>query len=672
MLSPDSSLALPSPPKPPQATDWRAQLRISAAFILAYVCLAWLSYLTVDPKQRISIIWLPAGLCTAFLTVWGRRFWPAILVGSVLEKILFQGEISSVGILINGSGNVIEALFGSSVLHWLRFDFRLNRLRDVLLTLGIVCTGSGIISVSFGMIRRVMSEPDLQGLIQPAVIWWLGNSSAALLLTPLLLTWSQPFERQRNSGSRAEAAGLGVFTVLLTLLAVGWAATSTPLQDHVVVLILPVLLVSVIKFGRHGATGILFIAGVTTIVAATFGWGLFNGMPHSDRLWFVWLLLLEGMISSLSLAAVLVERNTALESLSRSEQRFRSLFEDTSDAVIVVDSVGISHSNLAARRLFGLGLPSGEYGDNLLLQFPPEGGRRDCLLQTADNRTIHGDVGLTQIRTEEGYLLQLVIRDVTERRQAEAALLEAKQEAEAVARAKDELLSVASHELRTPLNGIIGLSELCEAQSENPGTAATARLIGAAGQRMLGLVNNILLLAEMEAGSVVANLQPLDVRDVLNSVTRRLQASAQSKRLTLLVNLPPSRVGVISDPDLLGTLLDRIIGNAIKFTESGVVTVSAVPDEHSAVILVSDTGCGISPEVRGRLFRTFAQGDMSRARRHEGAGLGLAVAAGLARILGGRIELGETPAKGLGTVVRIRLSAVHGPVPAVRRVLATS
>jgi len=641
----------------------RAHLRVSGLFVLAYLVLAGLSYLSVDPVQRDSIVWLPAGLCTAFLTVRGRTYWPAIMLATIVDKLLFQSEISLTGVLVNASGNAIEALVGSSLLRWLHFDFRLNRLRDVLLALGIVCVGCGVISVGFGMVRRVISEPNIAGLLHPAVIWWLGNSSAALLLAPLLLTWSQPVDRNRFQGSRFEATGLGIGTVGMTLVAIGWAAKSSPLHGHVIVLLLPILLASVLKFGRHGATGVMFLAGVSSIVAATIGWGVFHGMAFPDRLWFVWVLLLEGMISSLSLAAVLVERDSARESLTRSEQRFRSLFEDTSDAVIVVDFSGTARSNLAARRLFGPGLPAGESGDDILLAFPPDGGRRDCALRTIDGRTIQGDVGLTQIRTDEGMLLQLVVRDVTKRRQSEAALLQAKQQAESVGRAKDELLSVASHELRTPLGGIIGLAELAELQSNDPDMVATARLIGASGHRMLGLVNNIMLLAEIEAGSVQARPRPVDLRDVVTAAGRRFQASADGRGLRLQVDTPPGPVPAVTDAELVGRLLDPIVENAIKFTECGSVTVSVAAGDEGAVVTVSDTGAGIAPEIRGRLFQAFAQGDMSRSRRHEGAGLGLAVAGKLAGLLGGRIDLGDLPTGGNGTVVRIHLppGPVNGP-----------
>ena len=646
---------------------WRWRLAMGSAFIVAYVLAARVSYATVDWVHRDNVVWLPAGLCTPFLTIWGRGLWPAVFLGSVIEKLLFQSEINVTGVLINASGNAIEALFSASILRWLRFDFRLNRLRDVLITLGIVCVGSGVISVSFGMVRRVLSEPDLQSVLRAATTWWLGNSSAALLLTPFLLTWSQRPATRRSTRTLVEAAAVGVAGVGIALFSVVWAANSTPLREHVVVLLLPVLIVSVIKFGRHGATGVMLLVGITTVVAATEGWGAFRGMPFPSRLWFVWLLLLEGMLTSLSLAAVLVERDTALKSLSRSEDRFRKLFEDTSDAVIVVDFAGRSHPNRSAGRLFGDDLPFVEGGESVLLEFPPEGGRRDCSLLTIDGGVIQADVTLNRIRTEEGPLLQLVIRDVSERRKAEAALLHAKQEAESVARAKDELLSVASHELRTPLSGIIGLSELSEAQAESPESAATARLIGAAGQRMLGLVNNILLLAEIEAGNLQPSSQPVDVRDILASIARKSKSAADAKRLGISARLPATPVAAISDPELLSALLERVVGNAVKFTDTGSVTLETHTEDHSVVITVTDTGCGIPAEIRGRLFRTFVQGDMSRGRRHEGAGLGLAVAARLARLLAAHIELGDPANPGSGTVVRILLPACDNPDLAVRR-----
>jgi PAS domain S-box-containing protein len=257
------------------------------------------------------------------------------------------------------------------------------------------------------------------------------------------------------------------------------------------------------------------------------------------------------------------------------------------------------------------------------------------------------------VRDQDGRLMATVgtVDDVTERRRVQQELHDAKEAAERANRAKDLFLANVSHELRTPLNGVLGMADvLLETRMTNEQRDLT-HTVRNSGQTLLNVVNDILDLSRIEAGTFRLECAPFDLRQTVSNATALLQIQAKAKGLQLEVEYA-QRIGslFVGDADRIQQILVNYLTNALKFTDRGGVTlhVEAEPAENGSTRLrlaVSDTGPGISDEAQQMLFRPFTQVDASSTRRHGGVGLGLAISKRLAELMGGRVwvtsELGR-------------------------------
>jgi signal transduction histidine kinase len=231
--------------------------------------------------------------------------------------------------------------------------------------------------------------------------------------------------------------------------------------------------------------------------------------------------------------------------------------------------------------------------------------------------------------------------------------------AEAANRAKSEFLANISHEVRTPLTAILGHADLLADQvpPDSPG-ARSVEVIRRNGRHLLAILNDLLDLAKAEAGKLEVNLVPCSPAEILEQVRQLMEARAVDKSLRLVLEMGPLPPGVITDPTRVKQILLNFVGNAIKFTQRGSVTIRTrfLPEGENRgqwVIEVSDTGIGIAPDVLQRLFQPFEQGHSSIARRFGGTGLGLAICKRLTGLLGGKIEAEST--LGVGSTFRVLL-----------------
>ena len=230
-------------------------------------------------------------------------------------------------------------------------------------------------------------------------------------------------------------------------------------------------------------------------------------------------------------------------------------------------------------------------------------------------------------------------------------LTEAKRAAEAANEAKSRFLATMSHELRTPLNAVIGLSEMLRDGRLDREQDDLARTINSSGRTLLALINDILDHAKIESGNARIETRDFDFAAEITNILAMMQPQARAKGLGLgaVVDAAVPRC-VRGDPTCLRHILLNLLANALKFTDRGgaVLRVGATPhaDGHELVVDVADTGIGIDPDNRARIFETFTQSEQHRGRRHEGSGLGLAIARQLAELLGGRLDVASTPGAG--------------------------
>jgi PAS domain S-box-containing protein len=256
--------------------------------------------------------------------------------------------------------------------------------------------------------------------------------------------------------------------------------------------------------------------------------------------------------------------------------------------------------------------------------------------------------------------IQAFVKDVTSARQQAEELERAKDEAIAASHAKSEFLANMSHEIRTPMNGILGMAELLGNSDINDRQRDFVSVIDSSASALLNIINDILDFSKIEAGAFEIDPVPFDLKSSINDVTSLLRNTAQDKNLEMIINYPTDMPkDFIGDAGRIRQVITNLIGNAVKFTETGHITIDVDIQRSREMVIctldVKDTGIGISPEKMNRIFEKFTQADGSTTRVYGGTGLGLSISKHIVEMMGGHMRVESTLGKGSSFGFRVPL-----------------
>ena len=385
----------------------------------------------------------------------------------------------------------------------------------------------------------------------------------------------------------------------------------------------------------------------------------------------------------------MVEQKRVDEALRNSEERIRGLVSTAVDGIITADERGTIRSfNPAAEKMFGY-LEEEVNGRNLSILMPsPHRGLHDTYIanylrmgkrkvigkkhevtaQRKDGTNFPIDLAISEMHLAKQFMFTGIVRDSTERKLAEQALLEAKEIAERANRAKSEFLANMSHEIRTPMNSIMGFTQLLldEALSDRQQRKALETVSGSA-ERLMILIDEILDLSKIEADSIVLDEVPFTLDSLVSETIDMVRPNVEGKPVEIRSDLKGVPQRVVGDPMRARQVILNLLSNAIKFTREGEIFIVAKTLEETeekvlAEVSVGDTGIGIPDDKLDAVFEVFTQADGSTTREFGGTGLGLTISQRLAGMMGGEIRVESR--EGKGSTFRFSLWLKKGPAAA--------
>lgn len=376
--------------------------------------------------------------------------------------------------------------------------------------------------------------------------------------------------------------------------------------------------------------------------------------------------------------AILGEAN-ALKNLKDSESRLHAIANAAGDGIIMLDGDGvISFWNPAAEKVFGY-THEEAVGQNLHTFIVPERyrgkyfdmfpafqrtGTGNAVGKTLELSGLHKNgqelcisLTLTAVKVQEIWHAVGIVRDITKNKQVEKELISAKERAEASDKLKTAFINNISHEVRTPLNGILGFSDLITSDDNTPEDREQYKsLIKISSARLLNTITNYMDIALIMSGNMVVRPSFFALNELLQHLLQLYEPLCKVKNLDIHLHIPEGidEVNLFSDREFHLKILSHLLDNAVKFTPSGSVSFGYVLKNNSIHYTISDTGIGVSKEMKELVFENFRQGEVSTTRDYEGSGLGLSISKGMVGLLGGSLLL--TSEKGTGTSLEFSLN----------------
>ncbi|HKU72579.1 MAG TPA: MASE1 domain-containing protein [Pyrinomonadaceae bacterium] len=665
---------------------------LSLLIAIVYFAGAELGLSLASVHENVTPVWPPTGIAIASLLIFGLRVWPGVFLGALAANLLTSIPLpSTLGIAI---GNTLEAvvawyLLGRSKGWRKSFD----SVGDVLTFVVYAAVLAPLVSATIGSLSVCLGDPkQWAGILTLWLTWWMGDGFGALIVSPLLLSWST--SRKIDRKDIPEIASLFVLLLIVVLIVfAGWfpgPVKTYPLSY----LCLPCLLWAALRFDQRIVTSAIVLMAGLAVWGARHNYGPF--VQSSDNVTLLLLISFVGTSSLMTLlvAAVTTERRRAEaekwklgSELELHRRRIEDIVEHVPgvvweawgkpDAVNqridfvsnhVETMLGYSREEWLSTPNFWLSIVHPDDKDRAAAEAAAifasgKGGSSRFRWLHKNGREVWVEAqSIVVCDGNEPVGMRGVTMDITAAVHAEierAELLEreshARQQAEEASRLKEEFLATVSHELRTPLNAVVGWSRLLQSgQLDEAGVTHAVEVIerNAAAQRQI--IEDLLDVSRIVSGKLRISTQPVDLLLTIHAAIDAIQPAAEAKEIKIGTHITAPDAFVRADDERLQQVFWNLLANAVKFTPAGgTVDVYLEREGSQAEIRIEDSGPGIPPEFLPRIFERFSQADGSSTRKHGGLGLGLAIVRHLVELHGGTVSAANRDAGGAVLVVKL-------------------
>jgi PAS domain S-box-containing protein len=645
------------------------RLALAGGVGLAYFVAGRLGLGLALVNPSVTLLWAPTGIALAALLLLGRGLWPAILVAAFLVNASISGfSLTSLGI---ATGNALEAAVGSLLAerfaHGVEAFERADRVLAFAAAAGLCAP---LLSATVGVASLCVGGfASWQRFSRMWLAWWAGDVGGALIVAPFLILWARGGGRRAPLAASVEAGLALAMTLGAALIAFGgWF-------PYAFVTLVPLFWASLRLGPRTAVTATLLLA-IVAVSETLRGHGPFVLRAVEEPLLPTIGFLIAASVGALAVAALMSERRQSEQEL----RRLADIVASSEDAIVGARRDGsVTSWNAAAERLYGYSAQE-MLGRRMRLGHRAEDTQRilarlaqgasvrafDTTHPRKDGSAAQVSLSVSPVRDARGHVVGIasIGRDVSDRlrltelREHAAGLTQEIQRIQESADQRSRFVSHVSHEFRTPLTAIVGFTDMLREGKLGPLSDLQRRCVQDITQsceHLLRLVNDVLDLAQIDAGRMELRPEVVDVAAVVSDVTNALLPITTEKSIRVFADVHPSLHAELLDPGRLRQLLYNYLSNGLKFTPAnGSIEVRAAPEGEEWLLLeVQDNGSGVPSDLQGRLFNEFERLGSGFARVQQGLGLGLAIVKRIVEAQGGSV--GYRPAPGGGSVFSARL-----------------